>query len=185
VSATFRRTVLAAGEQTLTVDYNGFGSQRLTSTPTGIDCPGTCSASFPSGSLVTLRGLAHWDGACVGVSSACTLFVDAPTDVLARLSFRAPPPGGGANCCVGGYGLNVTVAGRGQVVDGHTINCGATTGGKSDCSVVARPGAHVLLRALPQSRFVQWGGTCQNYRTPTCRLSLIGPQNVTARFRRH
>lgn len=38
----------------LNVFLTGGGSGRIASVPTGIDCPGTCSASFPSGTQVTL-----------------------------------------------------------------------------------------------------------------------------------
>jgi hypothetical protein len=185
VRATFRRSVTIAGKQPLTVTYRGGFFRPMTSRPIGIHCPDTCSALFSSGSVVTLRGLAAWGGACVGVSAICTLAVDAPTHVRARLSFRVPPPGSGMGCCAGALGLNVTVTGRGHVVDGHKIDCSGAAGGKSDCQQFFRPGAAVVLNALPAQRFVEWGGSCRNYRNdPTCRLSVIAAKGVTARFSR-
>lgn len=51
---------------------------RVTSSPPGIDCPGACTASFPSGTAVNLAAIpdatsafAGWSGGCAG--DACTL----------------------------------------------------------------------------------------------------------------
>jgi uncharacterized protein len=55
------------------------GDGTVTSSPTGINCPGTCSASFPAPASVTLTASANpgsefsgWTGACSGTDS-CTL----------------------------------------------------------------------------------------------------------------
>ncbi len=64
----------------------------VTSTIAGIDCGGTCSAKFPSGTAVTLTatppaGLAFlgWSGACTG-TGACTVTISADTKVQASFS---------------------------------------------------------------------------------------------------
>jgi len=53
---------------------------KVTSVPAGIECPGTCTASFPEGSAVALRvtpGIGYrfggWSGPCEGLSPACAV----------------------------------------------------------------------------------------------------------------
>ncbi len=78
---------------TLTVSREGNG--RVTSTPSGIDCGGTCSAQFDNGQ-VTLSAapdagwsFAGWSGACSG-TGACS--VSLSSDVSVGASFTATPP---------------------------------------------------------------------------------------------
>jgi phospholipase C len=71
----------------LTVAVSGSGS--VTSSPAGINCPGTCSDVFPQNTMVTLNEapsannvFSAWSGACSG-SSACSITVNASTAVSA------------------------------------------------------------------------------------------------------
>ena len=66
----------------LTVTVRGSGGGTVTSTPAGISCPttSTCSASFASGSMVTLSAPAgngstfrEWRGDCTGTTPTCTV----------------------------------------------------------------------------------------------------------------
>jgi Divergent InlB B-repeat domain len=75
----------------LTVTRSGNGT--ITSSPAGINCGGTCSASFPSGSQVTLTAtpapeypFQGWGGACSGTATTCRLTLTAATSVSARFS---------------------------------------------------------------------------------------------------
>jgi probable HAF family extracellular repeat protein len=84
VSATFAPLV------TLAVSRSGLGTGTVTSTPSGIDCGSTCSASFPSGTEVTLTAtpgantvFAGWTGACSGTGS-CVVTMSAAASVGAR-----------------------------------------------------------------------------------------------------
>src|ERR1700760_1050604 len=68
---------------------------RVTSSPAGIDCPDTCAASFPDGTLVRLTATlsdgfqpAGWGGACAG-QGECEVTVSADASVSA--SFAAVP----------------------------------------------------------------------------------------------
>lgn len=68
----------------LQVFKGGTGSGTVTSSPAGIDCGGTCSASFDSGASVTLTAAADsgslftgWSGACSGASDTCVVTMDA------------------------------------------------------------------------------------------------------------
>jgi hypothetical protein len=68
------------------------GGGRVVSVPAGIDCPGTCAASFASGTLVELQaspdagqGFAAWSGDCASAPGAtCSLTVDGIKQVEAR-----------------------------------------------------------------------------------------------------
>ena len=74
----------------LTVMKTGNGSGSVTSNPSGIDCGGTCTASFAQGTSVTLTAaaasgstFAGWSGGgCSGVST-CTVALAADTTVTA------------------------------------------------------------------------------------------------------
>lgn len=83
----------AASSQLLTVTVAGQG--RVTSNPVGIDCGATCSASFASGTSVTLVAspapgyrLGSWGGACTGTAS-CSVTMSPVSQVSA--SFELIP----------------------------------------------------------------------------------------------
>lgn len=56
----------------LTVTLEGSGTGRVVSTPAGIDCPTTCTATFAAGASVTLTAEADPDTAFLGWSDGCT-----------------------------------------------------------------------------------------------------------------
>jgi phospholipase C len=65
------------------VSLSGAGSGTVVSTPAGINCPGTCTASFSTGSSVTLTAaatgqdaFANWSGGCAGTTNTCTVTAD-------------------------------------------------------------------------------------------------------------
>ncbi len=73
----------------VTVTVAGGGTGTVTSSPAGINCPTTCSASFMQGTQVTLSEtpgagytFAGWSGACTG-TSGCSLTVTAQNLVTA------------------------------------------------------------------------------------------------------
>jgi hypothetical protein len=72
--------------QTLTVVVGGNGAGTVTSEPSGIECPGTCSAQFDYGTQVKLTATASssvfrgWSDACTGLAS-CQLTLDKTTNV--------------------------------------------------------------------------------------------------------
>jgi hypothetical protein len=80
-------TAGAVPSHRLTTAVAGSGSGSVTGA--GISCPGTCSASFPEGTSVTLKAMAAggstfagWSGACTG-TAACTLTMSAARSVQA------------------------------------------------------------------------------------------------------
>ena len=83
---------------TLTVTEAGTGNGNVNSTPAGIICPETCSASFASGTQVTLTQsaadgsvFAGWGGACTGIG-ACVVTVTAATAVTATFNSTTNNP---------------------------------------------------------------------------------------------
>jgi len=73
----------------ITVAIAGGGSGTVTSSPSGINCPTTCSASYAPGTQLTLTETAAtgntfsgWSGSCTGPSS-CTLTLSASDSVTA------------------------------------------------------------------------------------------------------
>src|SRR5262249_48800245 len=76
----------------LTVTVSGGGTGTVTSAPAGITCSAVCTASFASGTSVTLSAavaagsvFAGWSGACTG-SAPCTVVLDQARAVTARFS---------------------------------------------------------------------------------------------------
>lgn len=152
------------------------GQGRVESTPVGIACGSTCSASFPVNGRVTLNAtpapgwvFVGWSGSCTGSERACALTLSAPATVLATFA-EAPA----------GLPLAVTTSGRGRVTSVPAgIACGTT------CSSSLAPGTVVTLTAVPATGWTlaAWVGDCTGKR-PTCRLTLDGSRTVTAQFAR-
>jgi uncharacterized repeat protein (TIGR03803 family) len=91
---------LANGYDALSVSVAGIAGGRVTSSPSGIDCGATCSASFAPGTQVTLAaspatawGFSGWGGVCSGLGS-CTVTMDADKAASAAFAplFTAPAP---------------------------------------------------------------------------------------------
>jgi len=79
----------------LTVTAPASGSGTITSTPSGINCPTTCSATFTGGTSVTLTAtpvanynFSGWSGACTG-TGACDVTMTAAESVTANFKAQA------------------------------------------------------------------------------------------------
>jgi uncharacterized repeat protein (TIGR01451 family) len=124
VTATFTST---ATNFALTVAEAGNGTGTVTSAPSGIICPNTCSANFASGTQITLTQTASegstfagWSGACTG-TAACVVTMTAAEMVTATFNSGNSPviisvPSGGSTTATttpGGtafYGLIISGA---------------------------------------------------------------------------
>jgi peptidoglycan/xylan/chitin deacetylase (PgdA/CDA1 family) len=89
----------------LTVAKGGAGTGTVTSSPTGINCGGTCAADFNSGTVVTLTAtpdsgmlFTGWSGDCSGTGT-CSVTMGAAHNVAAGFDVAPPPPPG----CTNGY----------------------------------------------------------------------------------
>ena len=162
------------GPFTLTVAKSGTGTGTVTSTPSGISCGPTCSASFASGTVVSLTAtpdsgstFAGWSGACSG-TGACSVTMDAAKSVSAN--FTANP---------GPFTLTVAKSGAGTGTVTSTpsgISCGPT------CSASFASGTVVSLTATPDSgsTFAGWGGACSG--TGACSVTMDAAKSVSANF---
>lgn len=77
----------------LTVSKTGSGAGSVISSPAGIKCGVTCSASFNEGSSITLTATASsgsifagWGGACGGTAASCVVSIDAAKSVTATFN---------------------------------------------------------------------------------------------------
>jgi hypothetical protein len=114
----------------------GVGQGMVSSSPAGIDCGQACSASFASGTQVTLTAasmnnsfFAGWSGACSGLGVCQMMLTKA---VSATASFDTLPV------------LAVTLAGTGTgtvTSSPSGINCGQT------CKASFNPGTQITLSA--------------------------------------
>ncbi len=151
----------------------GGGGGTISSTPAGINCGQTCSASFASGSQVALTAspaanssFAGWSGACSG-TGACKVTLTQNTSVMAN--FSTSPV------------LTVALAGNGTgsvSSDPSGINnCEQT------CSAAFAAGTMVTLSATAgaNSSFAGWtGGGCGS--GPTCVVTISASEKITATF---
>lgn len=156
---------------TLTVSKTGSGS--VSSSPAGINCGATCSATFVDNAVVTLTAtpaagysFTGWSGACSGTGS-CTVSMTDAQSVTATFSQNIS----------GNYALTVSMTGSGTVTSTPGgINCGST------CSASYTSGTSVTLSAAAASgySFSGWGGACSG--TGTCTVSMTVARSVSATF---
>ncbi|MEI2722005.1 MAG: hypothetical protein V9H26_00225 [Verrucomicrobiota bacterium] len=104
-----------APQYALTVGRSGVGTGSVASTPAGIACGITCTASFDAGTVVTLTataesgsGFAGWAGACSG-SGSCTVVLSASQTVTATFALYIPltQPAQTWTMC---YGANIQIS---------------------------------------------------------------------------
>ena len=88
VTATFNVAPVSSTQpsQPLTLTVGVSGKGKVTSTPAGINCGKTCSATYPSGTAVTLTAtpgagffFRGWSGACTGTDSCVVSMTTAQT----------------------------------------------------------------------------------------------------------
>jgi len=153
----------------LTVTAPTSGTGTVTSTPAGISCPGTCSASFPANSQVALTAtpigsysFSGWSGSCTG-TSACSVTMAANESVTA--SFTAA------------LGLTVALTGSGTVMSTPAgINCPGTC----NANFPANSQVSLTATATGTNSFVGWSGSCTG--TSACSLTMTANESVTASF---
>jgi hypothetical protein len=157
----------------LTVAKSGTGSGTVSSSPAGINCGSTCSASFAHNAEVTLTPtpaagseFKGWSGACTG-SGACKVTMSAAKSVGAEFAL------------VPTFKLTVTKSGTGTgtvTSSPSGINCGAI------CEAEFETGKEVTLTpaASAGSEFKGWSGACSG--AGTCKVTMSAAKSVTAEF---
>jgi ABC-type phosphate transport system substrate-binding protein len=158
----------------LSVSETGSGTGKVTSSPGGIDCGTTCSASFDHNVEVTLTPSADpgsefkgWSGACSG-TGACKVTMSAAKSVgaefVATSSFLLTVKKAGS-----GYGP-VTSSPAG--IDCHTT-CAASFSGGSTVTLSGEPG--------PGSKLA-WSGCDAIVGANECKVTMSGAREVVATF---
>jgi len=152
--------------QQLTVAVTGSGT--VSSSPAGINCPGTCSANFPQGTAVTLTasastgfGLGSWSGSCTGSTNPCVVTLSSPGSVTATFS------------PLGTVAVTLKGVGTGTVTSSPAgINCPGT------CSAGFANNTQVTLTASgdAKSAFAGWTGACSG--TGTCVVTVSDSSSV-------
>jgi hypothetical protein len=164
---------------TLTVAITGSGTGSVTAPlGIGINCPGDCTETYPTGTVVTLTAtparastFMGWSGACSG-TGPCTVTMNADQSVTAKFDLTPIP-----------FTLTVAIIGSGTVTDlpGTGINC------PTDCTETYPAGTVISLTATPTvivvalNIFRQWTGDCTGTVNP-CVLAMDGNKSVTAEF---
>ena len=160
--------ISGAQSYTLTVSTGGQGT--VTSTDGFINCPSTCSYSYPQNTPVTLNAtpasgwtFSGWSGACSGTGS-CMVTMTQNLSVGATFTQLS-------------YTLTVSTSGQGTVksTDG-SINCPGT------CSNTYLSNTQVTLNATPAQgwTFTGWSGACSG--TGSCVVTMTQNQSVGATF---
>ena len=156
---------------TVSVDASR-ASGTVVSNPAAISCPGTCTANFDQGQVVTLTvqpgsssRLEAWGDACSG-RDACTVTVDQARTVTATFGLRFRR-------------LTTSVVGKGKIVSSPAgIAC------PSKCAVHFDADSTVSLRAVPAKgyKLSGWTGACKG--RAACSVTLSGDATVRATFKR-
>ncbi len=159
----------------LSVARTGAGSGQVSSSPAGISCGATCTASFDANTSVTLTAAASagsvfvgWNGACSGSASTCTVLMSQTQAVSAVFEPQTL------------VSLTVTKAGTGTgtvTSSPSGISCG------SDCSESYATGALVTLsaKAAVGSKFTGWSAGC-TVSGNSCTVAMNQARAVTATF---
>jgi hypothetical protein len=168
VTATFTLQSFA-----LTVAKSGAGGGTVTSSPAGINCGGTCSASFASGTSVTLTAapavdstFAGWSGGGCSGTGSCTVSVTSAIAVTATFTLQPQT-------------LSVALAGTGS---GTVTSSPAGINCPGSCSASFAGGTVVTLSptAAAGSFFSGWSGACSG--NGSCAVTMNAAQSVTATF---
>jgi List-Bact-rpt repeat protein len=147
------------------------GTGSVTSTPPGINCPTTCSGTFPQGTQVKLSAAPAnnyffdgWSGACSG-TAACTVSMTGSEKVGATFD-----PGEVLTVSIAGSGAGTVTSSPAG------INCPTT------CSFTFPPNTQVTFSETPGSNdaFTSWAGACSG--SANCSLTLDASMSITANF---
>jgi hypothetical protein len=162
-------SVTATFTQVFALSVTIAGGGTVTSSPSGITCPGTCSTTFDSGTSVVLTAtptsgwsFSGWGGACTG-TGICSVTMSAAESVTATFTQV--------------FALSVTVVGGGTVSSSPAaISCPGT------CTASFNSGTMVTLTATPVagSSFAGWSGACSG--TGSCTIIMNAASSVTATF---
>ena len=164
---------VVVAQRTLAIVKTGQGV--VSTSPAGIDCGATCSASFDFGATVSLTARATagfafvgWSGGCTG-TAGCSVTMDGDKTITANFTGTTS-----------GRRLLVVKSGSGSgrvLSDPPGIECGQA------CTASYPDGTKVVLTASPTpgSTFAGWSGACSGI--GSCAITLQGDDaTATAKF---
>lgn len=161
---------------TLVTDVTGTGTGTITGP--GINCPGDCTETYPSGTVVSLTAtpaspppsvFKQWTGDCTGTTNPCVLTMSANKNVVAQFELiRTLSVTGGFNSDIAG---SVTSNPAG-------ITC--TWGPAAPCSTSAPfvNGTTVTLTVVTVGARVVWAGACAGASGNVCTLLMDADKAV-------
>ena len=153
---------------TVTVTKAGNGTGTVTSSPVGLNCGVTCSASLLQGPVIVTATAANgstfagWSAGTGNATCTGTNPCDIPLTVDSTVTANVASGNGG----------------------GGTVTCSANGGAAGPCSSYL-PGTAMVMTATPNSvsNFTGWSGAgCSG--TSTCRFTVTAATTVTANFNR-
>lgn len=167
----------------LTVTAPAANTGTIISTPSGISCPTTCTASFNQNTQVTLTAspaanytFGGWGGACSGTSLTCQLTITAATSVTATFTASTVPT----------FAVTVTIGGTGtgMVSSSAAVGISCTSGSTTGCVANVAPNTQVTLTEAPgtNSAFSGWSGAGCTGTATTCTFTVTAATAVTATF---
>jgi subtilase family serine protease len=181
VSMNAAQSVTATFVQGYILSVSGLGSGRVTSSPSGMNCPSTCSDGYAADTSVTLTATpaSGWifSGWSLGIATGgfstpcsgagtgpCTVTMNTATSVAAIFTQIT-------------YPLAVSVFGNGTVTSlpsgiNCSATCGANFGSGTPATLTATPGQGAVFNG--------WGGVCSG--TGNCKVTINGAANVSAAF---
>ena len=168
-------SVTTPEQHLLTVSRKGTGSDGVTSSPAGISCGVTCSASFDHGTVVTLKEVVKsgttflgWSGCDSEAEGKCIVTMSEAKEVTAE--FEEEPTNPRLRVFKAGVGSGTVTSSPAG------ISCGET------CFAEFEEGTEVTLSAEADkgSVFSGWSGACSG--TGACKVTLSEAKEVTATF---
>ncbi len=161
--------------RSLSVATAGTGAGSVTSSPSGISCGVTCTASFASGTAVTLTAtpaanstFSGWDGACSGTGT-CTVSMTRARSVTA--TFAAQPASGGESS----DGTSPTTGRLAIDLDASALLTRDGTAGRFTASWTADGGpvaATTITLRLPAGTELADGGGCARVRSGRIEIAV-------------
>ena len=153
------------------------GSGTVTSSPSGIDCPGDCEQEFARGTAVTLTAtpssgydFAGWSGDCDDAEgNTCTVAIDGEKAVTAEFTPITHH-----------VSVELSGGGAGRVVSSPTgIDC---PDGPCDATYPDRETLTLTAEPSGDSRFAGFSSGCEEPSNDTCTLTVTGDVTIVARF---
>ncbi len=161
---------------TLTLTKSGTGTGTVASSPPGISCGPTCSASFASGTVVSLTAtpdsgstFAGWSGACSG-TGACSVTMDAAKSVSANFNSTS-------TVALSSLSVNPT-----SVVGGNSSTGTVTLTAAATANLVVTLSSDNASATVPPSVTVPQGATSASFSIGTKSVTSSTVANISAAF---